>query len=225
MDVLPCRWPHSVCNKMWKEILLHYLEKQECSIAITWNNTWFLPDGECSDLGLGLPDFYKAYTNLVFFIVWRICDITIGHCAFFLTSPKEVISMATNLLKNILSLTYIAPFTLTLDFSPSLPCPCMNLAVCWCAVFIYIVQSLAVSCFVLLEEILRETEHWRFVFLCIQTKAGLFVISSQHLVTVHAFLNSMNIKWGDHLLQASCVPAQGLGVVIQQCQHQMWQCQ
>lgn len=35
----------------------------------------------------------------------------------------------------------------------------------------------------------------------------------------------MNIKWDEHLLTASCVPAQGLDVVIQGCQYQMRQCQ
>ena len=98
---------------------------------------------------------------------------------------------------NVLSLLSITPFTLTWSgFCLSLPS--VNLSVFWYAVsghYVYIDCSVML-CFAGRD----QTEPRSFVFMCIQTKAGLSAISFRHSVTVLAFLNQwilngLNICW------------------------------
>lgn len=85
----------------------------------------------------------------------------------------------------------------------------MNLSVFWYAAsghYVYIDCSVML-CFAGRD----QTEPRSFVFMCIQTKAGLSAISHFGIQSQYSCVpESMNIKCVEHLLKAPCVPAQGL---------------
>ena len=56
-------WPSSICNIVRKKTLLKDLGELLPSYYL--KQCMINPCGECSDLGLGLPDFYNAFTDQV----------------------------------------------------------------------------------------------------------------------------------------------------------------
>lgn len=121
----------------------------------------------------------------------KFVALTKGCLCFFLNFHPEVISVAAKLWICFLSFLLFHWHEHGLVLCICLPS--MDLAVSWYAVsdhYLYI-DHLVIG-YILLCFAERDLERdWAspFVFIYIQTKAGWSLISFQHLVTVHAFLN------------------------------------